>query len=99
MPFPKGAVCLTVDDGWQSNVHNVVEVANRHEVPVTIFVSTTSAEEGTYWWSYVQQARQARPDPVLKKRTEKNARRKTDGHNTGTEKERCSCGRDAMTVK
>src|SRR6185295_14545392 len=57
IPFPTGAVCLTVDDGWQSNVKNVVEVANRHEVPVTIFVSTTPAEEGAYWWSYVQQAR------------------------------------------
>jgi poly-beta-1,6-N-acetyl-D-glucosamine N-deacetylase len=54
--FPQGAVLLTVDDGWQSNVTNVVEVANRHEVPVTIFVATTPAEEGVYWWSYVQQA-------------------------------------------
>lgn len=57
IPFPKGAVLLTVDDGWQTNVTNVVEVATRHEVPVTIFVSTTPAEEGTYWWSYVTQAR------------------------------------------
>jgi len=56
IPFPKGAVLLTVDDGWQSNAANVVEVANRYEVPVTIFVSTTPAEEGVYWWSYVQQA-------------------------------------------
>jgi peptidoglycan/xylan/chitin deacetylase (PgdA/CDA1 family) len=55
--FPKGAVLLTVDDGWQTNVTNVVEVANRNQVPVTIFVSTTPAEEGTYWWSYVNQAR------------------------------------------
>jgi poly-beta-1,6-N-acetyl-D-glucosamine N-deacetylase len=58
LPFPKGAVVLTVDDGWQSNVTNVVEVANRYEVPVTIFVSTTPVEEGPYWWSYVQLARQ-----------------------------------------
>jgi peptidoglycan/xylan/chitin deacetylase (PgdA/CDA1 family) len=57
IPFPKGAVLLTVDDGWQSNVANVVEVATRNEVPVTIFVSTTPAEEGTYWWSYVTQAK------------------------------------------
>ena len=57
IPFPKGAVLLTVDDGWQTNVTNVVEVANRNQVPVTIFVSTTPAEEGTYWWSYVTQAK------------------------------------------
>jgi peptidoglycan/xylan/chitin deacetylase (PgdA/CDA1 family) len=58
IPFPKGAVLLTVDDGWQSNVTNVVAVANQYEVPVTIFVSTTPVEEGVYWWSYVQQAKQ-----------------------------------------
>src|SRR5689334_19448733 len=38
IPFPKGAVLLTVDDGWQTNVTNVAEVANRNQVPVTIFV-------------------------------------------------------------
>jgi poly-beta-1,6-N-acetyl-D-glucosamine N-deacetylase len=52
-PFPKGAVILTVDDGWQSNEANIVEVANKYGVPVTIFVSTAPVEEGTYWWSYV----------------------------------------------
>src|SRR4051812_46034556 len=26
LPFPKGAVLLTADDGWQSNVANIVEV-------------------------------------------------------------------------
>jgi poly-beta-1,6-N-acetyl-D-glucosamine N-deacetylase len=57
IPFPKGAVLLTVDDGWQTNVTNVVEVADRNQVPVTIFVSTTPVEEGAYWWSYVQQAK------------------------------------------
>jgi poly-beta-1,6-N-acetyl-D-glucosamine N-deacetylase len=57
IPFPKGAVLLSVDDGWQTNVTNVVEVANRNQVPVTIFISTTPAEEGAYWWSYVTQAK------------------------------------------
>src|SRR5690606_18177485 len=27
VPFPKGAVFLSVDDGWQSNETNIVEVA------------------------------------------------------------------------
>jgi peptidoglycan/xylan/chitin deacetylase (PgdA/CDA1 family) len=57
IPFPKGAVLLSVDDGWQTNLTNVVEVAISNEVPVTIFVSTTPAEEGAYWWSYVTQAK------------------------------------------
>ncbi len=54
LSFPKGSVLLTVDDGWQSNEANIVEVANRYGVPVTIFVSTAPVEEGTYWWSYVK---------------------------------------------
>lgn len=57
LPFPKGGVLLTFDDGWESNVSNVVEIANRYCVPVTIFVSTAPVEEGAYWWSYVQKAR------------------------------------------
>jgi len=71
IPFPKGAVLLTVDDGWQSNVTNVVEVATRNEVPVTIFVSTTPAEEGTYWWSYVTQAKRQRLTSFSKKELKK----------------------------
>lgn len=71
MPFPEGGVLLTVDDGWQSNVTNVVEVANRYEVPVTIFVATTPAEEGVYWWSYVQLANQLGITQVTKKQLKK----------------------------
>ncbi len=56
LPFPKGAVVLTLDDGWQSNEANVVEVANQYQVPVTIFVSTEPVEKGTYWWSYIIEA-------------------------------------------
>jgi peptidoglycan/xylan/chitin deacetylase (PgdA/CDA1 family) len=67
IPFPEGAVLLTVDDGWQSNVTNVAEVANRYQVPVTIFVSTTPVEEGAYWWSYVQQAYRDGLTPFSKK--------------------------------
>lgn len=57
LPFPKGAAVLTADDGWESNEFNIVEVANKYQVPVTIFVSTAPVEEGTYWWSYPLQAR------------------------------------------
>jgi poly-beta-1,6-N-acetyl-D-glucosamine N-deacetylase len=57
LPIPKGSVILTVDDGWQSNENNIVEVADRHHVPVTIFVSTEPVEQGAYWWSYLQKAK------------------------------------------
>jgi poly-beta-1,6-N-acetyl-D-glucosamine N-deacetylase len=57
MEFPKGAVLITVDDGWQSNLSNIVPVAVERKIPVTIFVSTAPAEEGTrYWWSWVKMA-------------------------------------------
>jgi peptidoglycan/xylan/chitin deacetylase (PgdA/CDA1 family) len=52
LPFPKGGVLLTVDDGWQSNATNVVPIANQYAVPVTIFVSTEPVEVGLFWWSY-----------------------------------------------
>ncbi|MBD1397726.1 polysaccharide deacetylase family protein [Pontibacter sp. JH31] len=62
LPLPKGAVLLTLDDGWQSNETNVVEVAKTHRVPVTIFVSTEPVEEGAYWWSYLSVANEIIPD-------------------------------------
>jgi len=58
IPFPKGGVFLTVDDGWQSNESNVVGVANRYCVPVSIFISTAPVEEGNFWWSYLLKAKQ-----------------------------------------
>jgi peptidoglycan/xylan/chitin deacetylase (PgdA/CDA1 family) len=58
LPFPKGGVLLTFDDGWQSNEANVIAVANEYQVPVTIFVSTGPVEEGNYWWTYVARAKQ-----------------------------------------
>lgn len=58
LPFPKGGVLLTVDDGWQTNEANIIEVANTYKVPVAIFVSTAPVEEGTYWWTYVSKAKQ-----------------------------------------
>jgi poly-beta-1,6-N-acetyl-D-glucosamine N-deacetylase len=97
MPFPRGAVCLTVDDGWQSNVSNVVEVANRYEVPVTIFVATTPAEEGAYWWSYVQQAKKHGLVQFSKKELKKMPEEKRLGILQELKK-KVYPGRDAMTI-
>ncbi|MFC4872909.1 polysaccharide deacetylase family protein [Negadavirga shengliensis] len=58
-PFPKGAVLITVDDGWQSNEKSIVDTAIKYGVPVTIFVSTEPVEQGAYWWSYASQAKHA----------------------------------------
>ena len=57
-PFPRKAVVLTIDDGWQSNLDNIVPVAVQNGVPVEIFVSTDVVEKGNgYWWSYIKEAR------------------------------------------
>jgi peptidoglycan/xylan/chitin deacetylase (PgdA/CDA1 family) len=57
MPFPKGAVVLTVDDGWKTNKTNIVEMAHQQNIPVAIFVTTEPVLVGNgYWWSYVKLA-------------------------------------------
>ncbi len=57
-PFPRGSVLITIDDGWQSNLDNIVPVAAQYKVPVEIFVSTEVVEKGNgYWWSYILEAR------------------------------------------
>ncbi|MDB4927119.1 polysaccharide deacetylase family protein [Mucilaginibacter sp.] len=53
-PLPKNAVIITVDDGWQGNIENVVKVAAKYKVPVTIFISTEPVQNGVYWWSYIE---------------------------------------------
>ena len=57
--FPKGAILLTVDDGWRNNKENIADVANKYKIPVTIFVSTEPVETGNaFWWSYISKANQ-----------------------------------------
>ncbi len=64
--FPKGGVILTVDDGWQSNNQNVIAIADKHKVPVTIFVSTDAIENGNYWWPYIEKAKKMNvPSPSI----------------------------------
>jgi poly-beta-1,6-N-acetyl-D-glucosamine N-deacetylase len=97
VPFPSGGVLLTVDDGWQSNITNVVEVARRYNVPVTIFVATTPAEEGVYWWSYVHQAHQQGLTQVSKQSLKKMPEQKRVDILQELKK-KIVPGRDAMTI-
>ena len=60
LPFPQGGVILTVDDGWLSNEKNVIAIAEKHKVPVTIFIATHAIENGNYWWPYVAKAQELR---------------------------------------
>lgn len=52
LPFPKGAVILTVDDGWQSNLANIAPIVDAYHIPITIFITTNPVEDGVFWWSY-----------------------------------------------
>jgi peptidoglycan/xylan/chitin deacetylase (PgdA/CDA1 family) len=50
---PKSAVVITVDDGWKSNKENVIQIAKKLDIPVTIFVSTEPVlQQKPFWWSY-----------------------------------------------
>lgn len=56
-PIPQHAVVITIDDGWRGNINNVVEYADDHQIPVAIFVSTSTIEHGGgFWWSYIKKA-------------------------------------------
>ncbi|WP_158859274.1 polysaccharide deacetylase family protein [Lunatibacter salilacus] len=57
LPFPKGAVLITADDGWLNNEINMVGIAEKYHVPLTIFISTEPAENGVYWWTWADYAR------------------------------------------
>ena len=59
-PFPKGGVVVTVDDGWKTNEENIVAIANKYEVPVTIFISSEPVEKGNFWWPYIEAANKQR---------------------------------------
>jgi poly-beta-1,6-N-acetyl-D-glucosamine N-deacetylase len=70
--FPTGAVLITIDDGWRSNKENIVAIANKYRIPVTLFITTEPVATGNaYWWSYINKAHRSgitrQSVPVLKK--------------------------------
>lgn len=55
--FPTGAVLITIDDGWGSNKENIVAIANKYRIPVTLFITTDPVATGdAYWWTYINKA-------------------------------------------
>jgi peptidoglycan/xylan/chitin deacetylase (PgdA/CDA1 family) len=56
---PRSAVVITVDDGWKSNKENVIQIARKFNIPVTIFISTEPVlQQKPFWWSYNQRINQ-----------------------------------------
>jgi len=97
MTFPKGGVLITVDDGWISNESNVVEVANRLQVPVSIFISTAPVEEGNFWWSYLHKAKHS-GTKGLSKTALKKVPDEVRVSQINLLKKEISLERDAMTI-
>jgi peptidoglycan/xylan/chitin deacetylase (PgdA/CDA1 family) len=47
-------VWLTIDDGWQKNLQNVLPALEQQKVHATIFISTQAVESGAFWWTYAE---------------------------------------------
>ena len=55
--FPSSAVIFTIDDGWKNNVSNIVTIAEKYNIPVSIFTTTQPILNGdAFWWSYIKKA-------------------------------------------
>ena len=63
-PPVKGAVWVSLDDGWKNNIADVIPVALENNVPLIIFISTGPVEgDGVFWWTYAEQFRNQLPFP------------------------------------
>jgi len=52
----KKMVWITFDDGWRTNIENVIPTIIKNDIPATFFVSTYPVEtSGYFWWSAVKQ--------------------------------------------
>jgi peptidoglycan/xylan/chitin deacetylase (PgdA/CDA1 family) len=71
IPFPKGGVVLTVDDGWESNELNIVEVAEKYELPIAVFMATEAISLGNYWFTYAGKADQLKLNFPSKRKLKK----------------------------
>ncbi|GEM_PF-1033200 len=61
IPTPPKAVWWSFDDGWLGNIENVLPVAEKYEVPITIFICTEAVEDRVYWWTKIRKYRHLLP--------------------------------------
>jgi peptidoglycan/xylan/chitin deacetylase (PgdA/CDA1 family) len=55
--FPKGAVFVSIDDGWKNNIANIFETEQGKKIPITLFVSMEPIiNKNGFWWSYIDKA-------------------------------------------
>lgn len=61
--FPKGAVWLSIDDGWKDNIHNIIPVINEYKIPTTFFIATDPVEnQGIFWWTFFEKCKDQLPN-------------------------------------
>jgi peptidoglycan/xylan/chitin deacetylase (PgdA/CDA1 family) len=97
VPFPKGKVFISVDDGWDSNYDNMVPIAEAEKVPITIFATTEAIEQGNYWFNYAKAAKKMElnyPSKNSLKKLPNSERMKI----VEKIKKEVNLGREAMTV-
>ena len=49
---------ITIDDGWKNNLE-LLQVLEKRNVPVAIFVPTEPVQSGNYWWEYARVEKQS----------------------------------------
>ena len=55
--IPSKKIVFTVDDGWKENKKNIVDVALKYKIPVTIFATVDPINNGSrFWWSITNEA-------------------------------------------
>lgn len=61
--FPKGAVWLSIDDGWKDNIQNIIPVIDEYKIPITFFIATDPVEnQGIFWWTFFEECKEKLPN-------------------------------------
>ena len=61
--FPKGAVWLSIDDGWKDNINNIIPVINEYKIPTTFFIAIDPVEnQGIFWWTFFEKCKDQLPN-------------------------------------
>jgi peptidoglycan/xylan/chitin deacetylase (PgdA/CDA1 family) len=98
-PCPRGAVWISLDDGWKDNIKNILPIISRYNIPVTIFIYTGAVVDGAFWWRKVAQSGHLLPARyrdagTIRKLPEATRRQLL----SSLEKPEASFPREAMTV-